>query len=318
VDALGARRVGLVSLAWIAACNGLLLLTPSPALAIGVRAVAGLGTGASFVAGSDYARLTGSPLTQGLFGAGSMAGGGLAVAVVPQFSGWRTPYWTALVLALAAVPLLAIGPRDHGREPRVVTARVLSDGRLYRLGAIHAAGFGLSVIAGNWVVTLLTRTSGYSDAKAGAVGALTLVAGVVTRPLGGVVLRERPDAARAIVVASLVAGAAGMAVLACFSSLPVAVAVAASLVVGLAAGLPFAPVFTGAQRLRPDAPGAAIGLVNAVAIVVIVVGTPLAGLAFSLPGDGRIAFAVLAALWLGALALVPSKEELGAAPNPAK
>jgi hypothetical protein len=37
------------------------------------------------------------------------------------------------------------------------------------------------------------------------------------------------------------------------------------------------------------------------AILVILVGTPLAGLAFELPGDGRAAFAAIAALAAAAL-----------------
>ena len=36
-------------------------------------------------------------------------------------------------------------------------------------------------------------------------------------------------------------------------------------------------------------------------MLAILVGTPLAGLAFSLPGDGRIGFAVIAALWVSGL-----------------
>ncbi len=71
-------------------------------------------------------------------------------------------------------------------------------------------------------------------------------------------------------------------------------------VVGLAAGLPFAMAFTGAAHARVRTrPGAAVGFVNAWASFVIVVGTPLVGLTFSLPGDGRIGFVavgVLAAL----------------------
>jgi len=65
---------------------------------------------------------------------------------------------------------------------------------------------------------------------------------------------------------------------------------------GLAAGLPFAVLFAAAQRTRPDAPGAASALVNACAVLTILVGTPLAGLAFDLPGDGSLAFVVIAAL----------------------
>jgi hypothetical protein len=60
-------------------------------------------------------------------------------------------------------------------------------------------------------------------------------------------------------VLSLTAGALGTAALAVRSPFPLALAIPAALVVGLAAGLPFAAVFTSAQRLRADAPGAAIG-----------------------------------------------------------
>jgi hypothetical protein len=58
----------------------------------------------------------------------------------------------------------------------------------------------------------------------------------------------------------------------------------------------FAPSLAAAARLRPDAPAAAVGLVNMLAAVTILVGTPLLGLSFSLPGDGRIGFLVVAVL----------------------
>ncbi len=77
-----------------------------------------------------------------------------------------------------------------------------------------------------------------------------------------------------------------------------------ALVLGLLAGLPFAVTFAAAQRIRPDAPGAAIALVNACGVLTILVGTPLAGLAFDLPGDGRLAFAAIAALSAAALPVV--------------
>ena len=55
-------------------------------------------------------------------------------------------------------------------------------------------------------------------------------------------------------------------------------------------------IFAAAQRTRPDEPGAAIALVNACAVLTILVGTPLAGLAFEHGRDGRLAFAGIAAL----------------------
>ena len=79
---------------------------------------------------------------------------------------------------------------------------------------------------------------------------------------------------------------------------------------GLAAGAPFAYVFTEAQRIRPDAPGAAIGFVNSWAIVAVVLGTPLLGLTFSLAGDGRLGFALAAAAVLAVAPLaVPRRTE---------
>jgi MFS family permease len=119
---------------------------------------------------------------------------------------------------------------------------------------------------------------------------LILLLGMITRPLGGRVFGH-VGALRA----SLVAGGAAVALLAVAKPLPLAVVAAA--VAGLAAGIPFASAFAGAARLRPDAPGAAVGLVNMIAAVTILVGTPLLGLSFSLPGNGRIGFLVVAVLW---------------------
>jgi MFS family permease len=151
--------------------------------------------------------------------------------------------------------------------------------------------FGFSVIVGNWVVTLLEH-HGHSKSSASVAGSLTLLLGFFTRAAGGSLLR-RPDASR-WVAASLVLGGAGAVVLAL--PLPLVALVATAAVVGLAAGVPFAMAFTGAAAARPDSPGAAVGFINAWASLVIVAGTPLVGLTFSLPGDGRIGFIALGVL----------------------
>jgi predicted MFS family arabinose efflux permease len=249
-----------------------------------------------------------------------MGGGGLALAVVPQVEswiGWRAPFATALVVAVAAVIALAAGPadarrRDHTHEDAASPHGIFRDVRLYRLAATFAGGFGLSVVLGNWVVTLLVR-AGESKGAAGAIGALTLLLGVVSRPLGGWILRHRPDLIRAVVGASVAAGAAGTLLLAAAEPLPLAVVGAA--VIGLAAGIPFAPTFTGAAKARPEAPAMSVGFVNCAAALVIVVGTPLLGLAFSLTDDGRIGFVVVAAFWASVLLVLPSRSELGVAPT---
>jgi len=169
---------------------------------------------------------------------------------------------------------------------------------------MHSASFGLSVVIANWVVTLLERNDDASAEVAGVAAGLTLLLGIVTRPAGG-----RAYARAGLLRASFLAGGAGTAALAFTSH--VGVAIAAAVVVGLSAGLPFAAAFTDAARLRPDAPGAAIGLVNMLAAVTILAGTPLVGVSFSLPGDGRLGFAAVAALWALTALCVPQNVTAG-------
>jgi hypothetical protein len=230
-----------------------------------------------------------------------MAGAGLAIAIVPQLEpslGWRAPYWSALAAAgLTAVGLAAARPYFMAARDKV---GLVADRRLVRLGLLHGATFGLSVVAANWVVPLLER-QGHPRGTAAVLGSLLLLAGIVTRPLGGLLV-GRPAA----LAASVLVGGTALAVLA--TPAPLAALGVAAAVAGLAGGLPFAAVFAGAQRTRPDSPAAAVGFVNTWAISTVVLGTPLLGLAFSLPGEGRIGFACVAALWLAALATIRPRE----------
>ena len=75
--------------------------------------VAGVGTGLSFVSGSDYVRYDNRhcAVAQGLYGAASMAGGGLALVLVPQWGSWQAPFATAAILAGIGALVLAAAPR---------------------------------------------------------------------------------------------------------------------------------------------------------------------------------------------------------------
>jgi MFS family permease len=317
-DRLGPRRVGITGLVVIAIFSSISLIAHETALTIATRAATGVGTGLAFVAGSAYVRAQGgSPFAQGLFGGVGLAGGGFALAVVPRFQdwlGWRAPFATSLCIALAGLLVLAVSPGDGPRRGAVASERrgpgIVRDSRLYSLAILYAASLGLSVVIGNWTVTLLHRQGGLDKGSSGAIAALSLALGIVTRPLGGWILRSRPARMRAAVGASLLAGALGTLLLA--AAKPPALAAVGAALVGLAAGIPFAPAFTGAALTRPDASAAAVGFVNGAASVVALVGTPLLGLTFSLPGGGRIGFAIASGLWLGALLLPPSAARLGA------
>jgi fucose permease len=294
-DRLGARTSALIGLALITVGNAISLPAAEASLAFLGRAVVGIGTGFALVSGSDYIRARGgSPVMQGIYGGGSVLAPGVAVALVPHLEGaggFRAPYLSAIAVSLVCALLLGLAPAV---EPTVrhagerLDAAFFRDRRLYRYAAIHAMSFGFSVVVGNWVVTLLEH-HGETKSAAAFAGSLTLLLGFFTRVLGGALLRHR--SAPSWVAASLVIGGLGAIVLAL--PLPYAAVVVVSGVVGLAAGVPFATAFTGAAAARPDAPGAAVGFVNAWASLVIVAGTPLVGLTFSLPGDGRIGFVAL-------------------------
>jgi MFS family permease len=297
-DRYGSRAVALVAIAAGAAGNGLALVDAGFELAVIGRALVGVGAGAGFVAGLDLVRAVGGTARlQGLYGGATMGGGGLALMVVPGLTdatSWRATYWSGLALALlAAIPTLAAsGLPRLGRAG----ASVLHDRALLPIGVLQAATFGLAVVAGNWAVPLLER-QGASSVAAGAAGGLILLVGVVARPAGGVLAgRVGP---RRLAALSLLGCSTGALLLAAAG--PILLSAAGAFLLGLMAGLPFAVIFAAAQRVRPDAPAAAIGLVNSCAILTVLVGAPLAGLAFEDGGDGRLAFLAISALAAAAL-----------------
>ena len=300
-DRFGSQRIALLAIGAGVLGNALLLLDTGFELALVGRAIVGVGSGAAFVSGLDLVRAGGGrgPALQGLYGGATMTGGGLALMIVPPLTdatSWRAAYWTAALLAIFAVipTLLATGLPRIGHAG----AWLLGDRALLPIGIMQAATFGLAIVAGNWVVPLLER-QGASSTAAGLAGGLVLFVGIVTRPTGGILAGR--VGGRRLVASALVGTSAGALLLSIGGSL--ALSTLGAFVLGLTAGLPFAVIFAAAQRQRPDAPGAAIALVNACAVLTILVGTPLAGLAFELPSDGRVAFAVIAVL--AAAALLP-------------
>jgi len=322
VDRYGARTAAIAGLSILVAADGVGALAPQPALAVAARLVVGVGTALCFVGGSDLLRASHAPaLAQGLYGGTAMSGAGLALALLPQVghdASWRVSWLSAAVIAaLALVVILSLGGRAGAAPPRpgagTASVSVVRDRRLYRLVLLYAASYGSSVVVGNWVVTFLERSAHYSTGEAGAVGALTLFSGIVSRPFGGWIAQRRPQLARPVVGAGLVVGAAGTAVLALAPSL--AVGAVASAAVGIGAGIPFGPVFSGAQRLRPDRPAVAVGFVNFAANVAVVAGVPLVGLSFSLPGHGRVGLVVVACLWVAALSMLPLAAALAPVPR---
>ncbi|MGQ4514765.1 MFS transporter [Streptomyces sp. DW26H14] len=318
IDRIGRRRAGLWGLGLVAVPYAVAAVAPLGSLAALCRAFAGIGAALCYVAGAEAARSSGAgALGQGIFGGAAAAAGGAALILVPLSSyavDWRSPWLTSSVLALAGIAsvLLHVPSRSDGRDGGTASARpaprdrnpVLRDGELYRLAAVHAVTFGGSVVLSNWAAMILKSVWGMSDTFATVSASFILLTTIVSRPLGGYLARNWTGAMRGLTVGSLLIGA--LCVFLLGHAAPQAVAPILCLVVGVTSGIPFAWVFASAQRRRGDRPAGAIGLINAHANLIIVVGTPLVGSAVA-DGYSGAAVAVSAALWLIPLLCLPTR-----------
>ncbi|SFK77572.1 MFS transporter [Geodermatophilus ruber] len=313
VDRWGARRAGVLGLGLVVVAYLAALVVPDVGLALAARAVVGAGGAICFSAGADLARRSGTgPLGLGIFGGLAIGAGGVAVLVVPLLadvlswrSAWATGAGTALLAAgsLVLVPAAsAVAARTRDRSPTEEAASVIQDGQLHRLAAVHAVTLGLGVVLSNWVAVVLERLWGLGPGMSAALGSLVLLLAVVSRPLGGYLVRRHPASTRVVVLGALLAAAAATAVLARPSA--VVVAGLAVSVLGLASGLPFAAVVAIAQARRADRPAAAVGLLNAQANVLVLLCTPL--LAAAIQGSmSTLGLLAVAAVWLLPLLVLP-------------
>jgi MFS family permease len=113
-DRWGARRSTALGLVLLVVGNAVALPAPTPALGFLGRAIVGIGTGLSFIGGSDYIRAHGgSPTLQGAYGGASVLAPGVALAIIPslaQWTGFRAPYYSTIVVVLLCGVLLALAP----------------------------------------------------------------------------------------------------------------------------------------------------------------------------------------------------------------
>ncbi|MGC5615366.1 MFS transporter [Georgenia sp. Z1491] len=312
VDRWGVRRTAFAGLGLTVLAYAAAVVTPSLLIAFPARLLAGAGCAVGFVAGAELARRSRTgPTGLGVFGGMAIGTGGIAVAVIPALEdllGWRSAWITCIAVAVLAGLLVLLLVDDAPQEgPPAATAsgarpHLLRDPELLRLAAVHASTFGIGVVLGNWTGTILTERWGMEPRTASTVASLVLATTLVSRPLGGYLTSLIGHRSRSLVAVSLVACAVGTLLLA-VPSTP-AVAVVATLTIGVASGLPFASALAGAQRLRDDRPGAAVGVLNAAANFLVVIGTPLLAWAIE-RGATAGALVVVAVAWAVPLLALP-------------
>ena len=282
-DRFGGKRVVLIALALVAVGNAGLALSTSYAQLLAWKIIVGFGTGTSFVASAKYLTAQTPPArlarAQGLYGASILAGSGFIIFAIPRIAaqvGWSGAFWSTVSVAIMAfVAWLAFAPAGRSvSHPPSHLMEMLTHGQLWLLGLVQMASFGLVIVVGAWVTVLLTTNLELAPKSAGAVGSLVLLLGIVSRPLGGRLVGR--IGVRPLVSLSLALNAAACLAMAT-APRSFAIAIGAVVVLGVGCGLPYAALFTRAAALFPGRAGAAMGLVNMLGIVMILVGAPLVG-----------------------------------------
>ena len=307
-DRFGARRIGHRS--------ALTLIAPSTALALIAPDLALAARGPAADRCRHRARVHrrerlraeqgGSPFAQGLFG--GVALGGRRACACDRARRSRTGSAGGPRSRPPSPSRSAASRRSHAGRPTAPRRRhareahvprgVVRDARLYQprralLGLARAERRGRQL--GRDAAPPRGRPE--PRARRARSAALTLVLGIATRPLGGWILHARPaGSAPPSARASSPGRSAG-------SRWPSrsrpALAVVGAALIGLAAGIPFAPRSQGAARLRPDAPAAAVGFVNGAAAWSSSSGRRCSASRSRLPGDGGRGLRRRRRVWAG-------------------
>jgi MFS family permease len=299
VDRLGSKRVLLFALAWVALGNIGMAFAGAYWQLLLCKIFTGMGTGVCFVGGARYvhnaAAGPGLHTAQGFFGGSIQLGAGFVILAVPRLyllAGWRATFLvsagmalTAAIIWLTAAPTVAATSSAPGRFSEMLLAP-----QLWLLGLMQMATFSISLVVGSWVVVMLTKVLHVPATRAGLIGSLVLLLGIVSRPLGGALRRH--VGIRPLFVGSLMMIALGCFVFV-FPSISFGPALMAVILIGIGCGLPYAAMFSRAGALFPGRTGAAMGLVNMVGIVMILAGAPLVGHLADLTGTFRASFVAL-------------------------
>jgi MFS family permease len=321
VDRLGSRRVLLFALIWVALGNLGMAFAGAYWQLLFCKIFTGMGTGVCFVGGARYIHEAAAGprlhVAQGFFGGSIQMGAGFVILAVPRLyllAGWRATFivsgamaLTAAVIWLAGAPTVEFGARPPGHFHEMLLAP-----QLWFLGIMQMATFGISVVVGSWVVVLLTKVMKVPATRAGLIGSLVLLLGIVSRPLGGFLRRHM--GIRPLFLGSLLMIALGCSLF-LTSSVSLASALTAVVLIGIGIGLPYAAMFSRAGALFPGRAAAAMGFVNMLGIIMILGGAPLVGHLTDLTGSFKTSFAALGGFSLVTCAVVPLIDREDPAPR---
>jgi nitrate/nitrite transporter NarK len=258
----------------------------------------GFGTGASFVSGARYIyQATNAEklfLYQGYYGASVLMGSGFVIFAVPQlaiyFNGWPKAFISTAMVAFFALLIIAfIAPKPFAKaHPHSSLLKMLANKQLYLLGIVQMASFGLVIVIGSWITETLKENFEFSNKLIiPFIASLVLLIGIISRPWGGKLVIQ--IGVRKLLILSLLMNASACFLLA-FGSKSLPLDIISILFLGIGCGLPYAGLFNRAAAMFPGRAGAAMGLVNMLGIIFILVAAPLVGKLTDWSGSFSTAF----------------------------
>jgi cyanate permease len=302
-DRYGSRRVLFGSLLLVGTGGCLLPVFSTLVWMVSCRLVIGLGAGAAIVAASQAARRGKyGAFGQGLFGGAMQVGAGLGLFATPTLQslfGWRgaLTFWGAFGLGAGVLCLLLLSGQT--RSPVSTAPRKISEAfrspSLWTLGLVHLGTLGLGQAIAPWLAVYFALSYGLPLDLSAMLGAVGLLAGMLFRPLGGLLLSRRVFTHRAL----MQAGTA----LACIGVVLLALPLHAPLVTGWGLALfscgttlPYAAVFDEAGHLGAESAlgsGTAQGVVSVLSAPASAFGPPLIGALLGQHGSFAVSFGVL-------------------------
>jgi nitrate/nitrite transporter NarK len=314
-DKLGAKKVMSYSLGLITAGNILIGLTNSYYLILVLKFLIGFGTGTCAISGARYVQtfFAGKEIQRalGVFGGSILLGSGFVIYGIPQLlplvGNWHYIFIiTGCMAGVFFVFWLFFAPNTplSAATSRVDWPSVVGSRNIWLLSAAQLASFGGIIVCGVWVNTLLIKGVHLDPKTAGIVGSGVLLMGIISRPLGGVILGHKIMTPRNLVAASGIGLGIGFIWIGLTTTM--AVAIPAVIFTGVMAGLPYSAIFNGAKDYCPKSPGVAMGFVNTWGCVAIMAFPPIIGKLVDITGTF-----VSGLMLLGAVAIIAGLACLG-------